>query len=340
MLNAEIDNECRSYPCDLLCSSKEDAIFESIDGELCPSVPPSWLEQLGAGDDNAQRPLTSHIPFLESFLPEATHFWSIDQDGHIVSDFWTQTDVCGDKVHLLAYAVSLKGKKYLLIRSEDALYKERERLQRYAHETVIQLKLAARRHRALRDMATSLSATNMALSRLLTQDSLTGIYNRRHFEDILDLEISRANASSEPLSILHMDVDHFKLINKIYGHTAGDAYLRFVGQLLQRLQRRPRELAARIGGEAFGIVLPGLDSDSAIQVGQIVNRIIRELGMSHPTSFDYVATAVSIGICMRTPNSEATMQQMFQAADDALYQAKLAGRDRVMTASAHAGRIP
>ena len=268
MLTVEIDKECRSYPCDFLCSSKEDAIFELIDGELCPSVPPSWLEQLGTSDDNAPRPLASHIPFLESFLPEATDFWSIDQDGYIVSDFWTQTDVCGDKIHLLAYAVSLKGKKYLLIRSEDALYKERERLQRYAHEAVIQLKLGARRHCESSDMATSL------------------------------------------------------------------------GQLLQRLQRGPRELVARIGEEAFGIVLPGLDSDSAIQVGQIVNRIIRELGMSHSTSFDYVATTVSIGICMRTPNSEATMQQMFQAADDALYQAKLAGRDRVMTASAHAGRIP
>jgi diguanylate cyclase (GGDEF)-like protein len=340
MLNVEINSECRSYPYDLLRSSKEDAIFESIDGELCPSAPPPWLDQLGACDDKAQRSLTSHIPFLESFLPEATHFWSIDQDGHIVSDFWTQTDVYGSKVHLLAYAVSLKGKKYLLIRSEDALYREREKLQRYAHETVIQLKLAARRHRELRDMATSLSATNMVLSRLLIQDSLTGIYNRRHFEDILDLEISRATASGEPLSILYMDVDHFKLINDTYGHTAGDAYLRSVGQLLQRLQRRPRELAARIGGEEFGIILPDLDSDSAIQVGQTVNKMIRELRVPHPTSCDYVATTVSIGICTRTSNSEVTMRQMFQAADDALYQAKRAGRDRVVIASAHSDQIP
>jgi hypothetical protein len=242
MLSVEIDNEYGSYPCDFPCSSKEDAIFEAIDGELCPSVPPSWLEQLGICEDKAQWTLTSHIPFLECFLPEATHFWSTDQDGHIVSDFWTQTDSCGDTVHLLAYAVSFKGKKYLLIRAEDALYKERERLQQYAHEAIIQLKLAARWYRESKDMATSLSATNATL------------------------------------------------------------------QLLRHLQQQRSELATRISGEEYGITLPDMDGSSAVQVGHVANKMVRELQAPYSTSCDYVATSISIGMCTRTSDSETIMR--------------------------------
>lgn len=316
----------------LLFSTMDYAVFEVSNALFFHLSPqPKWFDQLATFDGD--HTLTDRFPFLESFLPEAFFFWEETQNGRIQSDFWTQTDISGEEVHLLAYAVSLNGRRFLLIRSAGDLYKERQTWQMYAHETAIQLRTIARLQRDMEETANALKVANVKLNELSIQDSLTGVSNRRHFEHTFDLELRRTYRSGEPISILFMDVDHFKLLNDTFGHSAGDECLRSIGKLLKDFLRRPGDLVARIGGEEFAVVLPGINGSAALQLAQSINQMIRSLKISSPTADADIRTTVSLGVYTRPPRSEETMSQILQIVDDALYQAKRGGRDRVVVAS-------
>ena len=309
------------------------AVFEAVGANLCQiNIPPAWFNRL-VTFEHCSHTLMEHLPFLESFLPEASFFWKETQNGRIQSDFWTQTDVSGEEVHLLAYAVSLNGRGFLLIRSVQELYKERERWQIYAHETAIQLKTIQRLQGEMEASAAALARANERLNELSIQDSLTGVYNRRHFEYTFDLELRRTYRSGEPISILFMDVDHFKSLNDTFGHSAGDECLRSIGNLLKDSLHRPGDLVARIGGEEFAIILPGIDASAALQLAKTINQKVRDLKIRTPASETFPKTTVSIGVYTRPPKSKVTLTAMLQIADSALYRAKRGGRDQVIVGS-------
>ncbi len=317
---------------DLFFTPLDSAIFESVNGELRASTSsPGWLKRLEVfhGDPHT---ITEQMPYLDCFLPEAECFWDQGRDGHLTSDFWTQSDGSGC-IHLLAYAFAREGQRFLLIRSVDRLYNERERVQRYTHETLIQLRLAARRQAELGEMATSLKASNTRLNELLSKDALTGIYNRRHFNYIFELELRFANELDAPLSILYLDIDHFKSINDQHGHIAGDAYLSSIGKLLQSVLHLPRDIAARVGGEEFAMILPGTKGCEAIRLAHSLSGMIRELRVPNPISRGLLNATVSIGVFTRPFESQATVAEMLRAADRALYQAKDSGRNCVVDAA-------
>ena len=161
-----------------------------------------------------------------------------------------------------------------------------------------------------------------SLSRL---DSLTGIANRRHLDEILDDEWNRAMRQNQPLTIMLIDVDHFKLYNDKFGHLAGDSCLRQVAQLFARMTKRSGELAARYGGEEFVLVYPGMDSTLAKEQATRLLNQIASLAIPHPNG---QPVSFSLGICVSTPSPEVDIAQLLHRADTALYQAKANGRNR------------
>ncbi|UPK26349.1 sensor domain-containing diguanylate cyclase [Bradyrhizobium sp. 195] len=169
------------------------------------------------------------------------------------------------------------------------------------------------------------------LASLATTDGLTGLANRRAFDERLADEWARARRDGTQLSLLLIDVDHFKKFNDHYGHLAGDACLRALGRILSAQARRPADLAARYGGEEFAVLLPNTGPDGCAEVGEGIRQALQELAILHGQNPPTRLVTASLGGASAVP-SETTMDcsTLVAAADRALYAAKDGGRDRLV----------
>lgn len=174
-----------------------------------------------------------------------------------------------------------------------------------------------------------LQQANAQLSKMVLLDPLTGLANRRHFESSLDSEWRRALRAKEPLSLLMVDVDHFKLYNDSYGHPAGDECLRKVADAMRTTFRRAGDLVARIGGEEFAILLPATSRTSAEALAAQLLEAVDRLSLAHRSSpYELKVLTVSAGIATIQPTDEIRTRDLVAAADSALYAAKQGGRHR------------
>ncbi|MDT3442293.1 diguanylate cyclase [Pseudofrankia sp. BMG5.37] len=184
--------------------------------------------------------------------------------------------------------------------------------------------------RKVAERTQQLAAANQRLEQLSATDPLTGLANRRRFEDALDTAWHRARQRAMPIAMAMCDIDHFKLYNDHFGHTAGDRCLQQVAACLAENIRVPL-LAARYGGEEFAIVMPGTDSDTAAQVAQRLCTAVVELAEPHPMVTNHIVT-LSIGVAAITPNPDDKPETLVDLADVELYRAKRFGRNRVQVA--------
>lgn len=176
---------------------------------------------------------------------------------------------------------------------------------------------------------TELMALTGQLRVLATTDGLTGLVNRRAFDNALDEEVARSSRDHSPLSLILCDVDRFKVYNDDYGHPAGDECLRVVSRCLQGALLRQGDVAARYGGEEFAAILPNTDEDSAFVVAERVRKSLFELRIPHDNSEHGVVT-LSAGISTYAAQAgPRSGEQLISRADTALYNAKAAGRNRV-----------
>jgi diguanylate cyclase (GGDEF)-like protein len=159
-------------------------------------------------------------------------------------------------------------------------------------------------------------------------DQLTGVSNRRHFDRVFDSEWNRRSRQPGPLSLILIDIDHFKMINDRFGHGEGDICLRQVAHALKASLQRESDSLARYGGEEFAALLPGTDPKGAEAVALRMQVIIRGLRLRTNTPAGNTVT-ISIGIATSDSTSVQTMQTLFEAADQALYRAKQNGRNRI-----------
>ncbi|MFK8250716.1 sensor domain-containing diguanylate cyclase [Ancylobacter terrae] len=176
--------------------------------------------------------------------------------------------------------------------------------------------------------AIDLRQRNSELERLSQIDGLTGIANRRGFDDALDRAVRRARRTGEPLSLLLVDIDHFKGLNDTLGHPAGDAALRRMGVVLREIVHRPYDTVARYGGEEFAVILPDTDADGASHIGETLRMAVAAAALAHPAP---VEVTVSLGCATLAGDAVGPVELVAQA-DAALYRAKRAGRNRLMGA--------
>ncbi|MGY6586776.1 MAG: diguanylate cyclase [Wenzhouxiangella sp.] len=162
-------------------------------------------------------------------------------------------------------------------------------------------------------------------------DGLTGIPNRRHFDDLLEREIKRSVRDRAPLSIIMIDIDHFKSFNDCYGHRAGDQCLQKVVQALDSPLARPGDQICRYGGEEFVAVLPGTHEKGARTVAETMRAAVEALSITHEYSSAAPVVTVSLGTATLDPmgNADARGEKLLQQADEALYAAKKSGRNRI-----------
>lgn len=175
-----------------------------------------------------------------------------------------------------------------------------------------------------------LASANEDLDRVSRSDMLTGVANRRHVDEFLAQVWERARMDGTEVSVMMIDVDHFKAYNDRYGHPEGDACLRDVATTLKRRLRRPTDLVGRFGGEEFIAVLTDTPLSTAQAAAERVRKGVEGLNRLHSASSTHAIVTVSVGVaCMRPSAPHATPAQLISAADEALYQAKHLGRNRV-----------
>ena len=181
-----------------------------------------------------------------------------------------------------------------------------------------------------------LHAANADLARMAFSDGLTGIANRRHFDEQLGLCFREARKQGKALSVLQIDIDFFKQFNDSYGHLAGDQCLRQVALCIQAQLPAATDLVARVGGEEFAVLLPGYQATAAATLAEAIRQAVWQLAIAHGRSSAGDRVTISIGVAslQGPPQSE---HQLMRDADKALYLAKHRGRNRVEMAGAHAG---
>jgi len=193
-------------------------------------------------------------------------------------------------------------------------------------------------YRALRRSQQELLKMNLELRRLTQSDGLTGLSNRRYFDEFLSAEWRRAQRENTEVSLLMIDVDYFKPYNDTYGHVAGDNVLRSVATTIRREVSQPRDLVARFGGEEFAVVLPGAGSALARLLAEKMRRDVAGLELPHMGSAVSEHLTISVGVATLTPGEGLAETALIEEADAALYRAKREGRNRVAYSTAVTGR--
>lgn len=266
-----------------------------------------------------QRP---DIVLLDAKLPDidgfeiAAKIRAMEQEGDWTAIiFLTAMSDDGD----LARGIAAGGDDYLIKPVSEVVF----------HAKVRAMQRLVEMQRSLVDVTNKLDEANAELLRLSTTDALTGIANRRSFDDFLAREWRRCLRMKKSLSLAMLDIDYFKLFNDKYGHQAGDDCLKQVAAQIARAAPRASDLAARYGGEEFMLVLGETDKDGAMWIAERLRQMVAELKIPHYAT-DSKHVSVSCGVVSVVPDDKLTLEMLIQSADAALYQAKRDGRDRVV----------
>jgi len=206
------------------------------------------------------------------------------------------------------------------------------RIRAHSRSYLTQLERDAAFH-ALREMQKQLEESNRKLQLLSSLDGLTGLSNRRHFDEELEKEWRRAQRAGIPLSLILIDIDHFKLYNDTYGHLAGDECLQKVAHSMSKNIVRPGDLLARYGGEEFVIILPDTDAKGAEVVAEHLRTDIVEHKLEHSASTTSDSVTISLGIAQANFDSMKATEDLIGLADKGLYEAKESGRNCYKTST-------
>jgi diguanylate cyclase (GGDEF)-like protein len=319
----------------LLCSSPGETrnVYSALSGFVWIYVLVSVLlgsPKAGAGPVATYREVLWQVPFI--LLLGALALWpqshapiAVDRIGASTADFLvdnlsplsltTATVLLASaiqKKHFILEVLSLTAAMALL-----------------GFRTAIRQRDYVRSHLRVERSHQELIQANAQLSQLALRDGLTGAYNRRHFNQMLGEEWRRAKRSKQPLSLIMIDVDHFKSLNDRYGHPTGDAVLRAIVRSLTTSLRRPGDLLARYGGEEFAVILAGVDLEGALVVAEHMRASVEERQIPNYDQDTLRVVTLSIGVVTEQAAEEGSPQGMLDRVDAALYRAKSEGRNRI-----------
>jgi diguanylate cyclase (GGDEF)-like protein/PAS domain S-box-containing protein len=231
----------------------------------------------------------------------------------------------GEPAKSLTYRCKKKDGTYLWMEANISLYCDRITGEPIGYVNVVR-NIAERKAAEER-----LQDAYLALEALASVDPLTGTANRRQLDESLENEWRRACRTASPISLLLLDVDHFKLYNDLYGHLRGDSCLRRIADAARQVFRRSGDTVARFGGEEFAIVLPDTGRQGAFEMAQRLRQAVENIRVEHAGSQHGIVT-VSVGCATLIAQQGAHATTLLEAADRALYEAKRTGRNRVIDA--------
>jgi diguanylate cyclase (GGDEF)-like protein len=269
----------------------------------------------------------THEPLV---IADATHDDRFHRD-----PFFLSLDRCS----LLAIPITIRGEQRAMLLLENRMIRGAFTTERLEGIMLIAGQLAVSLDNAqvytslenkVAERTQQLAAANQRLEQLSVTDPLTGLANRRRLDEALDAEWHRARRQTAPIALAMVDIDHFKLYNDHYGHTAGDHCLQQVAACLAA-GIRATDLAARYGGEEFLIVMPDTDLNTATRIARRLCTTVAQLAEPHPLTTHRIVT-ISIGVTAATPTPHDDPTTLVELADMALYRAKEGGRNRVETA--------
>ena len=213
--------------------------------------------------------------------------------------------------------------KAKLAAKEDLIELQRETNEELEQRVII-------RTQELQAAMEQLEAANQDLAKLSYTDPLTKVNNRRYFDEILSKEIEHSNNSKKPMSLILVDIDHFKKFNDTHGHLVGDDCLKLVASALANTKMRSNDMVARYGGEEFAVVLPETSEKEAYQVAERLRMTIRDLNFI--CGGKRIPVSASLGVAGTNADQEFTGEGLIKQADEALYQAKANGRNQAVAA--------
>ncbi|WP_036127921.1 sensor domain-containing diguanylate cyclase [Marinobacter nitratireducens] len=233
----------------------------------------------------------------------------------------------------IALADRLNSEKKRAYEAQQKLLGE-ERKARIAQEQSLQVQREANSllEERVQERTRDLESLNEQLLELSATDALTGLKNRGHFDREFSAAVVHAYRYGEPLSLLVLDIDHFKKFNDTHGHLIGDDCLKMVAQGIRKFVTRPQDLAARYGGEEFVVLLPETPEEGAVKVAERIRTDIEKTGFR--VSDEMLNLTVSVGVCSVFPARADATKDIFRIADEALYEAKAGGRNRVVAGKA------
>lgn len=217
-------------------------------------------------------------------------------------------------IEALASQASVAMENRSLLEEQEALKKQLERE-------------VDTRTEELKEALTKLSEAHIILKELNTIDAVTGIRNRQYCDEVLDQEWRRARRQGYDISMMLLDIDHFKRVNDTYGHLAGDECLAAVAEAVDQMFNRPSDVVARYGGEEFVVVLPYVSADNAENLAEQLRKMVED--SVYKADGHDLAVTISIGIATMTPDEENAPRDLIGRADQVLYEAKASGRNRV-----------
>ena len=197
-----------------------------------------------------------------------------------------------------------------------------------------EMKKRKAREKELLKTSKKLKKANKKLEKMASMDGLTGLANRRLFDEILEKEMRRAKRKDTVISLIMADIDNFKDYNDNYGHQAGDECLKKIAKAIEDTTNRPADLAARYGGEEFSVILPATDNKGAIKVAEKIRENIISLEIEHEKSEVADFVTLSLGVTSSKINGEVAqkrIEEFIEKADKALYEAKENGRNMVIS---------
>ncbi len=229
----------------------------------------------------------------------------------------------------VALADRLNKEKKRAFEAQQRLLQE-ERKARMAQDKSLRIQQEANAllEQRVQERTRDLESLNGQLRELSSTDALTGLKNRGHFDRAFTSAVVKAYRFGQPLSLLLLDIDHFKKFNDTYGHLVGDDCLQMVANCIRQYVTRPQDLAARYGGEEFVVLLPDTPEEGALRVAEKIRQKIEESGFR--ISDEVLHLTVSIGVCTVCPHEADATKAIFCWADEALYQAKGQGRNQVV----------
>lgn len=238
-----------------------------------------------------------------------------------------------ERIARIAQVEALEQEKNARLAQERALAHEKAAREAQANALQIQQRANETLEEKVRERTQALELANHKLEKLTVTDGLTGIRNRRYFDAFLESSMLAAKSEQFPIGLLLIDIDFFKRLNDRYGHLVGDDCLKLVALLIQSKVHRDDDMVSRYGGEEFAVLLPQTDMTGA---SHIAEKIRKEVENSPFTDeHNSIPLTVSIGVHCLIPPADYTPHQLIEAADQALYNAKLTGRNRVCVYEAH-----